>query len=178
MSYASINEIVEAFNKSNYHIYASGNRNLDSDELYHIINILLNAENPLPFLNELYANSKSTIELDKSSMRDQCPSFDAILCDCFLPEVDIENCYCQIQKRIKLEDSDYRGTKEYKEWRLSVFERDDYMCQECKWHGGTLNAHHIKTFKDYPKLRYKLSNGTTLCYKCHKKLHKDLRCQK
>lgn len=32
-----------------------------------------------------------------------------------------------------------------------------------------LEAHHIKSWKNYPKLRYKVSNGKTLCYECHHK---------
>jgi 5-methylcytosine-specific restriction endonuclease McrA len=55
-----------------------------------------------------------------------------------------------------------------KEWRISVYARDDYTCQHCGVRGGTLNAHHIKRFRDYPELRTELSNGITLCVECHK----------
>jgi DNA-directed RNA polymerase subunit RPC12/RpoP len=68
-----------------------------------------------------------------------------------------------------------RHTPRYIEWRNSVYKRDNYTCQSCKQRGGTLNAHHIKTWKLYPKLRHKIENGITLCVKCHKGLHKDMR---
>lgn len=60
----------------------------------------------------------------------------------------------------------------YVEWRNKVFKRDDYTCQKCGQRGGELNAHHIKSFKDYPKLRHMISNGITLCYMCHKEQHR------
>ena len=65
-----------------------------------------------------------------------------------------------------------RNSQEYKDWRKAVFERDNYTCQSCGKHGGKLNAHHIKPFKDYPKLRLVLDNGITLCAECHKEAHK------
>lgn len=72
-------------------------------------------------------------------------------------------------------DKDYRGTKEYTEWRKSVFNRDNYTCQNCNVLGGSLEAHHIKSFKDFFDLRYEQSNGITLCKQCHKDVHKEIR---
>lgn len=69
-------------------------------------------------------------------------------------------------------DKQQRNSPKYKEWRAKVFERDNYTCQECKQRGGILNAHHIKSFKDFPHLRYELDNGVTLCKKCHKEKHR------
>jgi len=62
-----------------------------------------------------------------------------------------------------------RNLKEYRVWRTTIFERDDYTCQICKERGGELNADHIKPWSLYPKLRLELSNGRTLCISCHKK---------
>lgn len=60
------------------------------------------------------------------------------------------------------------GRMEYKQWRKSVFERDGYTCQVCKKVGGELNAHHIKSYAQYPELRYETNNGITLCVDCHR----------
>lgn len=62
--------------------------------------------------------------------------------------------------------------RELKQWRLAVFHRDDFTCQDCGAKGN-LNAHHLKSFADYPKLRLEISNGRTLCVPCHKRLHKS-----
>lgn len=59
----------------------------------------------------------------------------------------------------------------YREWRGEVLERDNYTCQDCGQHGGTLTAHHIERWADSPELRYELSNGVTLCQSCHAERH-------
>lgn len=62
-----------------------------------------------------------------------------------------------------------RKSFEYKLWRESVFERDNYTCVECGTRGGELNADHIKPFAYYHKLRFDINNGRTLCVACHRK---------
>ena len=67
-----------------------------------------------------------------------------------------------------------RRTIEFRLWRESVFARDNWTCQKCKIKSGDgklvyLQAHHIKSFSDYPELRFAIDNGLTLCRDCHKK---------
>lgn len=62
-----------------------------------------------------------------------------------------------------------RNSIEYKEWRRKVFCRDNFTCILCKKKGVKLNADHIKSFAHFPKLRFVLSNGRTLCLSCHEK---------
>lgn len=67
-----------------------------------------------------------------------------------------------------------RTSLEYKNWRRSVFERDNFTCQECGVRSGNgkkviLNADHIKPFAYFPEVRFNIDNGRTLCSFCHKK---------
>jgi len=61
-----------------------------------------------------------------------------------------------------------RKSPKYNNWRTEVFEKDNYTCQKCGQIGGNLRAHHIKSFSNYPELRFEVSNGLTLCEDCHK----------
>jgi 5-methylcytosine-specific restriction endonuclease McrA len=62
-----------------------------------------------------------------------------------------------------------RTSKEYKDWRVAVFERDNYTCQDCGSRGVELHADHIKPFAYFAELRLVIENGKTLCVPCHKK---------
>lgn len=73
-----------------------------------------------------------------------------------------------------------RHSMEFRSWREAVFARDNYTCQS-KTHplglpkrGRKLHAHHIKSFAEYPELRFVVSNGITLCLNCHRELHAHL----
>jgi len=66
-----------------------------------------------------------------------------------------------------------RHSQQYIRWRDSVYERDCYTCTRC----GTkedIQAHHIKSFDEYPELRFSVENGITLCRSCHTKIHKEI----
>jgi len=58
---------------------------------------------------------------------------------------------------------------EYDKWVLAVILRDK-KCVRC---GATenLQAHHVKTWKSHPDLRYEVSNGVALCPLCHHAQH-------
>ena len=64
--------------------------------------------------------------------------------------------------------------KGYARFRKEVLKRDQYQCRICG-SKENLEVHHIKPFAKYPKLRTVVSNGETLCNKCHKSLHKGER---
>ena len=61
-----------------------------------------------------------------------------------------------------------RNNPEYKKWRKAIFERDDYRCMDCGERKGEIEADHIYSWAKYPRLRYILENGQTLCKICHK----------
>lgn len=67
-----------------------------------------------------------------------------------------------------------RTSLEYKEWRKAVFKRDDYRCYDCGAKSGeaekrvVLHADHILPFAYFPRLRFDVNNGRTLCSNCHK----------
>lgn len=72
-----------------------------------------------------------------------------------------------------------RNKAVYNDWRLAVFVRDKYTCQNCGIQSGDgltvyLQAHHIKPFSEYPELRFELTNGVTVCKNCHLLKHNHI----
>lgn len=65
------------------------------------------------------------------------------------------------------------NTPEYKTWRKAVLKRDKRTCQMpgCK-SKRRLQVHHIMTWAHAPRLRFEVSNGITLCRKCHDSIRK------
>jgi hypothetical protein len=59
------------------------------------------------------------------------------------------------------------GSLALRNWRWLVFERDGFTCLRCGEVGGSLEAHHVKGWAAFPELRFELSNGRTLCVRCH-----------
>ena len=82
--------------------------------------------------------------------------------------------------RKKHRRSYHKTDSRYKKWRMAVFMRDNFTCQSCgiRSHIGLgisvyLEAHHIKSWSKYPKLRFEINNGITLCKDCHSLITKD-----
>lgn len=65
-----------------------------------------------------------------------------------------------------------RNTAIYKKWKKIVLKRDNHQCQNCDAI-ERLEVHHIKSYAEYPMLRVDPNNGITLCYTCHKEVHKN-----
>ena len=71
-----------------------------------------------------------------------------------------------------------RHSIEYKQWRLNVLRRDKWTCVSCGFRSTKSKAagysycdirvDHIKPFFLYPKLRFNVANGRTLCIPCDK----------
>lgn len=67
-----------------------------------------------------------------------------------------------------------RSYPEYREWRITVYERDQYTCQCCFTKGGNgvvLNAHHLDGYNWCIEKRTDPDNGVTLCEDCHVDFH-------
>jgi hypothetical protein len=48
-----------------------------------------------------------------------------------------------------------------------ILKRDNYTCQLCQVQGGWLQVDHIKSWAEYPDLRFDENNCRTLCMGCH-----------
>ncbi len=62
-----------------------------------------------------------------------------------------------------------RRSAKYAKWRKTIFDRDNYTCQNCGKNKCNLEVHHIYPFAIYPKIRWEKLNAITLCLDCHGK---------
>ncbi len=65
-----------------------------------------------------------------------------------------------------------RKTHEYETWRQAVLKRDGYTCAQCGTCSCELHAHHIVPWAEDQKRRLDVSNGLTLCSRCHLAAHR------
>ena len=68
-----------------------------------------------------------------------------------------------------------RNSIEYKNWRNSIFVRDDYTCVICDTRGVDIHAHHVLPWAINETHRYNVDNGITVCETCHSLIHKYIR---
>jgi hypothetical protein len=68
------------------------------------------------------------------------------------------------------ENKRLRGSSKYAKWRTTVFERDNYACQNCFKNNCYLEAHHIMPWAKYENMRFNINNGITYCRECHIKI--------
>jgi len=74
-----------------------------------------------------------------------------------------------------------RSKTAYFEWKNAVLKAAEFRCESCGIEHGSicrccghrvmLHAHHLKGFAEFPKLRYRPSNGKALCVRCHQTEH-------
>ena len=66
------------------------------------------------------------------------------------------------------------NNKEYREWRNQIFARDNFSCPVADSNcNGQLEAHHILRWSRFPKVRYKINNGITLCHAHHPRVEAE-----
>ena len=79
------------------------------------------------------------------------------------------------QKKVNYKTYENKRIRESVEahlWRETVFTRDNWTCQKCDKRGKKIHPHHIQNFAKYPKLRFVIDNGITLCKECHFSFHR------
>lgn len=55
----------------------------------------------------------------------------------------------------------------HRQWIAAINEKHDFRCAHCNSEDG-LHAHHIKPWKEFPDLRFDVTNGILLCRVCHR----------
>jgi hypothetical protein len=82
--------------------------------------------------------------------------------------------YNWIEDRTKIKKQEDRNNPNDKQWKYSVYKRDNFKCrinnQDCK---GKIEAHHILSWSNFPELRYEINNGISLCHFHHPRKRND-----
>lgn len=117
-------------------------------------------------LESSYRNCKTPMRYIAQCGHESLITFDVFL-NCPNAAKRCRNCH----KHTYHENPSDRNLTAAKTWRKMVYDRDGYECRACGSHGGELNAHHLSAFDSSPDLRFDVSNGVTLCPKCHVRFH-------
>jgi len=74
---------------------------------------------------------------------------------------------------LRSSNPDLRKSSEYRQFRETVLERDEYRCVKC---GGDtdLHVHHIVPIYEDESLATDVENGKTLCVNCHADEHQQM----
>ena len=138
--------------------------------------VLRQATNPSPETRRgAFWLCECTCGTTKIVRGDVLKSGDSQSCGCLQKEIVSKQCG-ENSPNWNLDKTDEEREKErsypeYRKWRKSIFERDEYTCQNCGQKGGRLNAHHIESYNINKDLRTTLENGITLCKDCHSNFH-------
>lgn len=73
--------------------------------------------------------------------------------------------------KTRLQRQKDRKIKQNREFIEKCLERDKYTCIICGCKSKKFNVHHLNSYNWYINGRFDISNGVTLCEKCHKKFH-------
>jgi 5-methylcytosine-specific restriction protein A len=104
------------------------------------------------------------------------------ICSCGKIIPDNSQCSCKKKSKQKYMRDYQRNDKNnplkttrWTKLRKHILKRDNYLCQRCLHKYGILNtkeleAHHIKSRKNYPELVFEESNIITVCKTCNLQL--------
>ncbi len=82
-------------------------------------------------------------------------------------------CFHNYLVKHRVETVNITDSAQYKEWRKSVYRRDGYRCKMpgCNSNSRDIAAHHIYPKNQFPDKQFEITNGITLCRKCHEKTY-------
>jgi hypothetical protein len=90
---------------------------------------------------------------------------------CYVEFTRGENHFLWNHERTEKERKIRRQFDGYRQWRQSVYERDNYICQCCGNTSVKLNAHHLDSYSNHIDKRIDVDNGISLCVDCHGNFH-------
>ncbi len=89
-------------------------------------------------------------------------------------DVDKWTAYIESYFNKSQDNSSFYQSKAWKEKRVAILKRDDYMCMMCKRYGKAVDAkevHHINPLNERYDLKLNNNNLISLCRECHDKCH-------